>query len=91
MDRIVKGEFQETNDPALFEIAVDVDNSSPIVAIELAPSPAGFDSDRTTFNLFGICLVANGTPSRDRQSALPQAEGPFATKTGNQHDGESEH
>ena len=57
MDRVVKGELEDTKDPALFELVVNLSSRSPLVGIDFLSTAARFDNDRTTFNLFGICLV----------------------------------
>ncbi len=57
IDRFVKGALKTTRDPALFDVVVDLNNQSPLVSIDFISPSAEFDSERTTFNLFGICVV----------------------------------
>ncbi len=57
IDRMVNGELEDTKDPALFELVIELNSQSPLVGIDLVSTAASFGNDQTTFNLFSICLV----------------------------------
>ena len=57
MDRLSQGNFDDANDPALFEIAIRPGKSQAITGIRLLPGETRFDNPRSKINVFAATGV----------------------------------
>ncbi len=69
MDRIREGKLDDANDPALFEIVVQVERQTPVTRIDIHPAEAEFATTRTTCNLFSLCRVIRSQPLAEQRVA----------------------